>query len=494
MAGKVSTYFKRFAKALLLLILALAIIIMVRTFSFSSQQPAVEAVEQIALDSGVVQRLAQSLTFPTISYTNHVDTAAFEGLDSFMRSNYPLVHSQLKSIPTGSLSHLYYWQGKRTDLLPVLLMGHADVVPVEESTRDQWQAPPFGGSIQEGFVWGRGTLDDKVAVFGLLEAMEHLLKAGHVPERSLYVAFGHDEETGGTGAKGMAAWLEAQNIQFEYILDEGQMIVENALAGLDKPMAMIGLTEKGYTTLTLSVQLSKGGHSSMPPAETAISILSRGIVRLSENPLPARIDGATEQFFEFIGPEMNMPFRAIFANMWLSKPLIISQLGADPAAGALIRTTTAPTMLRGGISENVLPAAASAKINFRILPGETIESVMADVRKIVADERIIVMEGDGGFSQNPSEVSPTQSAGFRVIQKTIRQIFPDVVVAPALVIAATDARHYSKVSKCIYRFAPIRLARSDLGQLHGVNERIGEEDYRQAVRFYRQLILNSDQL
>ncbi len=491
MAPSSRKYLKTILKLLLLLVLALVSVVLVRTGMTPSRQWEAAAIEKITVDSGAAGRLAQSLTFSTISTEAGVDTQAFHGLDSFMRNSYPLVYQHLEAIPMGPFSHLFRWPGKNSQLLPVLLMGHTDVVPIEESTRDRWEAPPFGGVIKDGYIWGRGVLDDKVAVFGLLEAVEHLLKEGHAPERDLYFAFGHDEETGGEGAKSMAALLESRNIRFEYILDEGQLILEKALSGLEPPLAMIGIAEKGYATLTLTAQLPVGGHSSMPPRETAVSILSNAIVRLTDNPMPARIDGATAGFFEYIGPEMSLPYRGIFANLWLTEPLLIRMLGADPASGALIRTTTAPTLLRGGVKENVLPSTASAKVNFRILPGDSVASVIAHVRQVIADPRVIVSENNKNFSSNPTPISPTKAFGFETIHKTIRQVFPEVVVSPALVIAATDARHYSRLSDCIYRFLPIRLQREELSRLHGVNERLGEENYRQAVRFYRQLILNS---
>jgi len=371
-------------------------------------------------------------------------------------------------------------------------MGHSDVVPVEESSEDSWTVPPFSGEIKDGMIWGRGTLDDKLNVFGLLEAAEHLLKEGFVPVRDIYFAFGHDEETGGThGAIPAAQYFKENKIHFDYVLDEGQMVLNDALKGLNSPLGMIGIAEKGYTNLTIAVQLKDGGHSSMPPTETAVGILSKAIAKLEANPFPMRVNGATKQLFEHAGPEMTPLYRILFANLWLTKGIIKSQLGKDAAASALMRTTTAPTMLRGGFKENVLPTKASAKVNFRIVPGETVGSVQKRVSDLIDDDRVAVQIGNPEFSNDPMPVSDTESFGFRVIQRTIQEIYPDVVVAPALVIAATDSRYYKDVADNVYRFQPIQMDRKDLKKFHGIDESISVENYETAIRFYRQLILNT---
>jgi len=212
---------------------------------------------------------------------------------------------------------------------------------------------------------------------------------------------------------------------------------------------------------------------------------------LQNHPFPAKIDGAMKSLFRYAGPEMNLFFKVLFANMWCTKGLIKSQLTKIPSSSAMIRTTVAPTMIRGGFKENVLPTNAMATINFRILPGETVESVMDYVRETIDDERVVVSLPEGNFGNNPSEVSSTESFGFQVLQTTIKQLFPDAITAPSLVIAATDSRHFSEVSKHIYRFLPIQIKKEDTKRFHGINERVSIENYKQAIRFYRQLIMNA---
>ncbi len=229
----------------------------------------------------------------------------------------------------------------------------------------------------------------------------------------------------------------------------------------------------------------------MPPPETAVSVLSSAIEKLQHHPFPAKVNGATKQLFNYIGPEMSPLYKVLFANLWLTKGVLTRQLSQDPPANATIRTTVAPTIISGGIKDNVLPAQAKATVNFRILPGETTASVKAYVKELIDDERIEISEVNAAFAKDPSPVSPTDAFGFTVIQRTIQEIFPAVIVAPGLVIAGTDSRHYASVTENIYRFMPVRINKAELSRIHGANERISAVNYKQMIRFYRQLIINS---
>jgi len=464
----------------------------IKTIRYPSMQVKIEPIEKVAIDNAVAQRLGQAIQFPTISFESKVDTTAFENLDSFIQKSYPLIDSLLEKETINRFSYIYKWQGKNPKLNPILLLAHLDVVPVEESSLDKWTHPPFSGKIVDNVIWGRGAMDDKSSIFSILEAVEMLLKSDYLPERTVYLAFGHDEEVSGlNGAQVIAKKFKQQKIEFEFILDEGSLIVENAVAGLASPLALIGVAEKGYTTLTLTANLEEGGHSSMPPSETAVGVLSKAIYTLQENPFPAKIDGAVRDMFNHIGPEMGAFNKVLFANLWLTEGLIVGQFNKSPQSSAMIRTTTAPTMLRGGIKDNVLPTKASARINFRILPGETVESVANYVRETIDDDRVIVAPPDAQKSQNPSVVSSTESFGFQIIQTTIQQLNPDVVVAPSLVIAATDSRHYTELSDHIYRFQPIQIDKSETKRFHGIDEQLEVENYKNMIRFYRELILNA---
>lgn len=475
-------------------LLALVGVMIFKTLTFSSKQQKVAPVEAIAIDTGAVGRLSKALSIKTVSTDEKIDTLGFRKLDTFIVRQYPLIDSLLQRITTVSpFSQFRLWKGADAGLRPIILMAHLDVVPVEESSKDQWAQPPFAGKVQDGYIWGRGAIDDKLSAFGLLEAVEMLLREQYQPKRSIYLAFGHDEEIGGKdGAMRMASYLKSQNIDIEYVLDEGQIVLEEAMPGLSKPLAMIGIAEKGYTTLTLEARLAEGGHSSMPPRETAIGVLSAAIKRLQDHPLPARIDGAVAAMFDHVGPEMPLLMKTLLANRWLTTPLLIRQMSAEPTTNAMMRTTTAPTIISGGVKDNVLPSLATAQINFRILPGDTPESVENLVREIINDTRVQVKRQEAGLAEAPSAVSATNSFGYKTIEQSIREIFPDACVAPALVIGATDSRHYKQVSTNIYRFLPVQLTRADLAGFHGKNERISIENYERAIRFYKQLIINSD--
>lgn len=473
-------------------LIILAGIMGIKTLSFSSKQIPVEAVQLPPAPEQGPQRLAKALSFPTVSKEGWVDTAAFLELDTFLRQSFPLVDSLLELKMINGFSRLYRWPGRNAKLPPILLIGHLDVVPVEEAGRSDWTAPPFGGEIRDDIIWGRGALDDKVSCLGLLEAVEQLLREDYTPGRTVYLAFGHDEETGGDrGAVAIAEHFEKQGLTFDYVLDEGQVILSDALPGLEAPLAMIGIAEKGAVSLRLTARLKDGGHSSMPPVETAIGVLSEAVRQLENNPFPARIDGAARAMLQHAGPEMFLPYKVLFANLWLTEPLLIRVFSADAASNAVVRTTTAPTMIEGGVKNNVLPVQAAATVNFRILPGETVQSVREYVENTIDDERVTVEVIEAAGFSNPSPVSPTSAFGFQVIQRTIQETFPEVVVAPSLVIAATDSRHYTGISDHIYRFLPVQLERSDLNRIHGINERIGKDQYWRVTQFYRRLVENS---
>lgn len=480
---------KRFLRIVLLLIVALLAVLIVNTIRFSSKQILVDPIVIQPLDDAPVNRLAEAVQIPTISAKLVEDSSQFHKFDQWLDQEFPLVDSLLEQKRLGTFARLYKWPGKNSNLKPVMLIAHLDVVDI--AAPNDWTYPPFSGTIADGFIWGRGTLDDKVSVLGILEAVEGLLAEGYTPERTIYLGFGHDEEIDGSGAQAIAADLEAQGIELEYILDEGYYVIEKALPGLDEPLAMIGISEKGYVTLRLEVKLEEGGHSSMPPKITAIGVLSAALQILDQEPFPAKIEGPLRQMFEYAGPEMRPAFKMLFANLWLTGGLIKKQLSAGTASNALLRTTTAPTIVRAGLQENVLPTQAEATINFRIIPGETAESVLQRVKDLVENEYLTVQMKTDGIFKDPSPVASTEAFGYQVISRTIKEMFPGVVVAPNVAIGATDVSYYSEVSDNLYRFLPFQLAQSDLSRIHGSDERIAVDQYKRAIRWYEQLIRNS---
>jgi carboxypeptidase PM20D1 len=435
------------------------------------------------------QRLARAIRFQTVSYEDpsQFDEEAFSGLHHYLAAAFARVHAALTCETVGRYSLLYTWAGQDPALAPVVLAGHLDVVPVEAVSESEWTFPPFAGRIDGGFVWGRGSLDCKSTVLGLLEAVEALLSADFRPRRTVMLAFGHDEEVGGlNGAAQLASLLRARGVRPDYVLDEGLAIIEGIVPGVSRPVALIGVAEKGYLTLELSVEVG-GGHSSMPSRETAIGILSVAVARLESRPMPARLDGPAAQMIARLAREMPRVVRLVMAHQRLFGPLIVRMMARSPSTAALIRTTTAPTIFQAGVKENVLPTRARAVVNLRLVPGETIAGVTGRVRKTVADPRVKVAE-TGFMRSEPSPVSEIATPGFRSIEQAIARVFPGVAVAPGLVLGGTDSRHYTPLGCPCYRFMPLRLRPEDLSRMHGVNERIAVDDYARAVEFYVELI------
>ncbi|HUO50956.1 MAG TPA: M20/M25/M40 family metallo-hydrolase, partial [Gemmatimonadaceae bacterium] len=363
---------------------------------------------------------------------------------------------------------------------------HMDVVPVDPVALAQWHHDPFSGDIAGGFVWGRGTLDDKISVLAELEAVETLLGEGFAPRRTVYLAFGHDEEVGGTGADSIVQVLKGRNIHPAFVLDEGGAIADGMFPGVTRPLALVGVAEKGYVSIELTVEAA-GGHSSMPPRETAVGVLAAAITQLERNPFPAHLDGPASRLFGAVAPLMPFGARMAFANQWLFAPLLRRQLEATPSTDAMLRTTTAPTMIEGSPKDNVLPKRARAVVNFRILPGDSVQGVLARVNAVIGDPRVAARILTGGVG-NPSPVSGTDTEGWRAIAQAAVDVAPQAVVVPYLVMGATDSRHYAVITPNAYRFLPVQIGKDDIARIHGVDERVSIENYGRSVRFMRRLL------
>ena len=472
--------------AVLLGLVAIMIVRANTAFDDVQLAPA-DGLPQVALDEdAVVERFAGAIRFRTISYDDrsNFDADAFRAFHDYLRQSFPLVHDRAEITLISGYSLVFHIAGSDPALKPVLFMGHMDVVPVDEVTMAEWTHDPFGGTIADGMIWGRGTMDDKLSVMSFLEATEALLADDYEPTRSLYLAFGHDEEVGGKdGAKEAAKYLKEQGIEFEFVLDEGGIVGEGLMRGVDRPVAIIGVAEKGYVNLRLRVD-APGGHSSQPPPQTALGIVSRALVKVEDNPFPAQLT-YVKQTFDAIAPYSTFSNRLAMANSWLLAPLIKSQLLGDKKSAATMRTTTAATMASGSSKSNILPTRAEAVVNFRIIPGETAESVRDRVIGIIDDDRVDVsME----YAIDPSPVSPTDSPGYELLARMIRGFDDNIVVAPYLVQGGTDARYFYSVSPNVYRFVMARATPDTLRRVHGIDERIPVDDYLTAIRFYHAVI------
>jgi carboxypeptidase PM20D1 len=431
----------------------------------------------------VADRLAGALRIGNVSHEDpsQDDIALREQLVEYLATTWPKVHAALpRERIQGGL--LFTWKGSEPSLPAVLFAAHLDVVPPGTG----WTHPPFSGAVADGFVWGRGALDDKGSLVCIFEAAELLLEKGFRPRRTLYLAFGGDEEVGGLDAAAIAASLTQKGVRLEWALDEGMMVTEGIVREIAAPVAPIGVGEKGYMSVQLTAQ-AEGGHASMPPRDTAVSLLAAALDRITRSPSPARLEGTARLQISSLAPYMPFAQRIALGNLWLFSPVVTSMLEKRPAMNAALRTTLAPTIVAGGEKDNVLPASARAVFNARILPGETMETVLARLRAVVNDPRIAITRIDRG-AHDPPPLSPVDSGGYRMIEAAIGRAFPRAVIVPALVLGATDGRHYRSLANGVYRWAPFTLAASDLARLHGVDERVKVAELPIAVRAYMELM------
>lgn len=482
-------------KLLLLAVAAIVVLAGVLLFNVvtqGSRQIQVAAVPRAPVDrQGAAARLSEAIRFRTVSnFLNpEQDAEALRGLRAHIENSFPAFHAAARREIVGGHSLLYTWEGSDPKAPPIALLAHQDVVPVAPGTEKDWQQPPYDGVIADGFIWGRGSWDDKGNLYSMLEAAEQMAKEGFRPKRTVYFAFGHDEEVAGVrGAKAIAATLGSRGVKLDFVLDEGLLITEGIMKGLDKPAALVGVAEKGYATLVLTAHATPG-HSSMPPRQTAIGMMSAALARLEDHRLPMQIRGAVSEMFDTLAPEMSGFNRVVLSNLWLFKPLLLREFEKSGPTEAMVRTTTALTIFNAGDKDNVLPGNAAASVNFRLIPGDTQASVTHHVRSTVSNDRISVEPFPG--NTDPPPVTGTASPSFKMLNRTIREIFPDVVVAPGLMVAATDSRHYTDITDNIFRFSPVRANSEDLKRFHGTNERLSVEGYADMIRFYRRLIENT---
>ncbi len=468
----------------LAIVIVLLAIVLFNTFKVQSIQTTYTTNVAPPLSQQSLKHFQEAIQIKTISFGDStlLDSSQFFGFHRWLNRTYPITHAKLKKTTLKKYTLFYEWTGKNTELKPIVLMAHQDVVPIEEATKSMWQVNPFGGEIKDDFIWGRGSTDDKINLVSIFETVEKLLKQDFQPERTIYLAFGHDEEMGGTGAKAIAAYLRSKNIEAEMVLDEGGIITKEKVPGLRKPVALIGTSEKGYLSLILTVEKS-GGHSSMPEKETSIDILSRAIVKLKDNPFEAKFSPSTLGFIKYLGPEMPFIQKMAFTNFWLFKPMVVSIYEKSAGGNAMIRTTFAPTIFQTGFKDNVVPTIAKATVNLRLLPGDSSANVIQQLKKIIGDERV-KLERLSAFHSEATGVTPEDGFAYKKVDEIIKKTFKNTVTSPFLMIGGTDSRHLEGVSKGIIKFSPM----IDPIGYHGIDERVSLESYQLTQWFYEQLI------
>lgn len=449
-------------------------------------------VRRLGLDTSpdvheAAERLAAALRLRTVSYEDpaKIEQHQFKELGAHLERSFPRVHAELGVQVVGH-SRLYRWTGTDADAQPAaILLAHMDVVPVDDT--DGWTHPPFDGVIADGYVWGRGAIDDKSRVVALLEAVEGLLAEGHRPARTIYLAFGHDEEIGGLdGAHEIAAILAEQGVRAEFLLDEGGGITTGVIDGARVPVASIMVGEKGFVTVRLSTS-DLGGHSSMPPDSTAVGRLARAVAAVQDHPMPLRATPTVIDMVRRLAPVMPLARRLAASQATRLGPLIARTMAAQPQSRSLVRTTTAPTVISGGVKANVLPQRAEALINFRILQGDTIDGVLEHCKKVIADDQVTV-ELTPGMRAEPSPIASTGSPAFELIAGLAAEALPGCAVTTGIVPGATDARHYHDVCEQRFNFAPVLFDSADLQRIHGTDERISLANYARLIDFNTSLL------
>lgn len=476
--------------ALLVSLIFLISTLLFRTLRFRDRSAKAEPIPDVSIDEDqIAQHLSEAVQIRSVSKVDAADVDRQPLLDmhAWIEKTYPLLNRTLERTVINKYSLLFKWKGSKNNLNPVLYNAHLDVVPVDEETLDKWTGDPFSGKIKNGYVWGRGALDMKNQLIALLETVEGLLKEGYTPKRTIYLAFGHDEEISGfQGAQKIGEHLKLKGVKLAAVLDEGGMLTQGVLAGAKEPIGLIGITEKGYLTLDISAH-GKPGHSSMPPRQTAVGIIARAIALMDDHPMQARLN-IILPMLRSVGHLLPFKMQLHIANAWLFKPVLLNILAKDTQMNALIRTTHAATMIEGGIKDNILPAAASAKVNCRLLPGDSVQDVIDHFTKVIGDPRVVISIDEKRGSWEASAVSSTNTPPYLSLDLVIRQIFDNVSVAPYACVAATDSRYFQPVCENIYKFIPILITPESRSGIHGINERVSVDSLGKMVVFMTRLV------
>jgi len=431
-----------------------------------------------------VEKLQNLIAIRTISHPDpkQRDREPFIAFAEAFERHFPRLVATLERVELPEHALLYRWAGE-SDERPVVLMAHIDVVPIDESA--PWQHPPFGAEIHDGAIWGRGTLDDKGQLVAIAEAVERLAESGFTPAQDIWLSFGSTEEVFGETAQLAVDALRERGVEPWFVMDEGGAIASEAFPGVDVPLGVIGVTEKGVTSLELTVE-GRGGHASTPSRMDATARLARAILRLDKAPFPASLPAPTIEMFRRLAPHAPAPLRPLMANAGTLRPALARALTlAGPEAAAMVRTTLAVTTLSGSPAINVIASTARAGVNSRVMVGDTVAGVAERVRRIIDDDTVQVEVTE---ANEPSPISPHDDDAFRLIESAITATFPDAVPTPYVMMAATDSRFFTAISERVYRFAPFRMTKAQREAIHSYDEHLDVQDFLDGIEFYRRLI------
>lgn len=465
------------------IVLLLLLVVLVRAAAFSPKGEKAEVVELPEIDEGhVADSLAEMVRCRTVSSYNpaEMDDAEFEKFRALLKARYPLVHEKTELTRVARNGLLYRWPGKEPGNETVL-MAHYDVVPVNEA---DWERPPFSGTVEEGVLWGRGTIDTKITLCGIMEAAETLMQQGFVPQHDVYFSFAGDEESSSLDAPAIVEELKNRGVKPAMVLDEGGAVVNGVFPGVEQPCALIGAGEKGLCNLKLTAK-SPGGHASTPPRSTALGLVARAVAAVENNPMPASFPKPTLEMFDILGRRAPFKYRVLFANLWLFSGVlkrVFTKAGGE--LNAMCRTTVAFTMASASNAPNVLPAEASAVANCRISGSDSVASLVEHFRTYCGkDVSISVLQ-----SSEPTPYADTKGPEWAKVKQAINTVYPDAVVAPYVMLACSDSRHFCQICDNVMRFSPIHLSKEERGLIHAANERIPLSKAADCARFYLALM------
>lgn len=460
-------------------------VLAVRTLRFKPKAQSAPAPDAVHVDGQkAIDDLAEMLRCKTVSNPDNSleDAAEFDRFRALLRERFPAVHEKCSLEHVGRCGLLYHWKGEN-DGAPTVLMAHYDVVPADEAT---WTKPPFGGVIGDGILYGRGALDTKITLCACLEAAEQLIKSGFTPKNDIYFAFSGEEEIAGPSASDIVDVLSSRGVCPALVLDEGGAVVQGVFPGVKQPCALIGTSEKGQMQLYLEMA-SRGGHASSPPAHTIAGELAKAVTRIESHPFPYTLTPPAAEMLDTLGRHSIWPVRLIMANLWLFSPLLglaTRLMGGE--LNALVRTTCAVTQMSGSPANNVMPPEASVGLNLRIICGESVDGAEARIHRIIKNKNIRLRRGP---SSEPSPYSETGEAeGWQRLCSAVRSTWPEAIVSPYLMLAASDSRHYGRISRNVYRFCPIEMSNEERAGIHGNDEHIPTYKIAKCAEFYLRLI------